>query len=492
MYLIKNAGRNIFRNKGKSILTGIIITVITICTCIGLSIHKAATNLVNTYIEKNPLEVSINLDMSKLREASDDDKTSFESLTIDSIKKYAESDLVKDYYYTLEASVNGSNIEAVEDNNKPTNENDDSDNKKDDDKGEQRGGGMSIGDFRITAYSNFAYLSDFTSGDKKITDGKMISSDSTDKEIVISKDLADQNNLSVGSEVVLALANDENTTFTYTVVGIFEINNDDSSNNFMGMNALNSSNQIYTNLTCLTEINDANGTNSDDTKLVRNDGLTVKYYLNDNDDVEKFEKEAKEKGLSDYYTVSTNEDEILATLKPIRNLSSFSVNFLIIILIVGIVVLAVINFLNIRDRKYEIGVLRAIGMSKLKVTLQLVLESFIVAVASLIIGTTVGSIISQPVTNQMLSSEISSYEEEVNNTKENFGGGGFDRPSQNMHGPGDNNQNISYVDSLKVNTDLITILELFGISILLTSTSALVASVVINKYSPNKILQNRV
>ncbi len=491
MYLVKNAFRNMTRNIGKNILIGVIITVLTLCTCIGLSIHKAASNLVDTYIEKNPLEVSFSLDMSTLRNAADDEKTNFQSLTVDDIKKYADSSLVKDYYYTLESSVNSSSITAVVDNERPSDAPDDKGNNPRNDKM------GNFGDFRITAYSNFAYLSDFTNGTKKITDGSMVSGSSNEKKVVISSDLADENSLALNDEITLCLSNNDTKTFTYKIVGIYEDNSDSSSSSFMSMNTLNGANQIYANLSSVQEILDAEGTDSDNTKLVANNGLSAKFYLNDNDNLEKFEKEAKEKGLNDYYSATTNEEEILATLKPIENLSTFSVNFLIVILIIGIVVLAVINFLNIRDRKYEIGVLRAIGMSKIKVTLQLVLEIFFVSIVSLIIGTGIGVLISQPVTNKMLESEIKSYQEQTSSTENNFGGQGFEKPSQEMGGfekkgrINSKQQTTDYVDSLKVKIDAITLLELFGISLLLTSTSAFVASLVINKYNPNKILQNR-
>ena len=48
--------------------------------------------------------------------------------------------------------------------------------------------------------------------------------------------------------------------------------------------------------------------------------------------------------------------------------------------------IAVINILNIRDRKYEIGVLRAIGMSKVKLILSLLTELFIVTIIAFVIG----------------------------------------------------------------------------------------------------------
>lgn len=492
MYIFKNAFRNITRSKGKNILIGVIITVITAATCISLAIHSAGENLVKTYMNKNPLEVSFNLNMQNLRGADDSTKTSFQSLEIEDIQKYSDSSYVKDYYYTLESSINGSDIEAVNDNEKPT----DDENTTFENNNKHNNMMGSFGDFRITAYSNFAYLDDFTSGSKKIIDGEMVTGSSSEEEIVISESLAELNELKVGDSITLVLPNDEEQTFSFKIIGIYEENGDTTSQNFMGMNALNSSNQIYANLDSVQKILDASGENSDETKLVKNNGLTAKFYLNDNDDLDSFEKEVKEKGLSDYYQVTTNEDEILQTLKPIQNISSFSMNFLIVILVIGITILTIINFINVRDRKYEIGILRAIGMSKLKVSLQLVLETFIISIFSLVIGTSIGILLSQPITNKMLESEIKSYQEEIQNNQNNFGREGFDRPSQdfkgnNSMGKGNKNPNISYVDSLEVKIDIATILKLFAISILLTSTSAFTASIAINKYNPNKILQNR-
>ena len=70
------------------------------------------------------------------------------------------------------------------------------------------------------------------------------------------------------------------------------------------------------------------------------DGLSASFYLTDNDLVDEFEEEVRSKGLSDYYTVSTNEEEILAALEPVQNIVSFSVQFLVVILIIGSSVVA--------------------------------------------------------------------------------------------------------------------------------------------------------
>ena len=96
---------------------------------------------------------------------------------------------------------------------------------------------------------------------------------------------------------------------------------------------------------------------------------SVFYVQNDN--LEKFTNAIEDLGINEYYRINTNVDEVMKTVEPIENLANFSFTFLIVILVVGGIVLTIINFFNIRERKYEIGFLRAIGMTKFKVTLQL-------------------------------------------------------------------------------------------------------------------------
>ncbi len=371
MYLFKNALLNVTRSKGRNILIGVIILVITIGACIALTIRRSATTLVNSYIDNNKLEVSFTLDTRTLRDATTDEKSAFKTLDIEQIKAYGDSDYVVDYYYTLETSLASNDLEAVDYSSLDGKE----ENNNDDNRFNRGGTMQNLGDFRLTSYSDFSYLEDFIDGTKKITEGVMIEKDSTKMNIVISSELAVANDLKLNDTVTFYLPSDSTKTYTFTITGIYEDNSDvsDSSFGFMGVNAMNSRNQIYTNLTSINTILTAlNTTTSSDTnnRMISRDGITAKFYLTDKDNLDAFKKEAYAKGLSTYYTVTTNEEQILSSLKPIQNLSSFSSTFLIVILIIGGLILGVINMINIRERKYEIGVLRAIGMSKTKLTIQ--------------------------------------------------------------------------------------------------------------------------
>ena len=346
---------------------------------------------------------------------------------------------------------------------------------------------MNTGDFTVIAYSDSSYNEDFIKGNKKIVEGEMLSPDDTSYKIVISEELADENDINIGDKIEFKNTNDESITYTLEVSGIYSIENETSDN--MGSRMMpNSTNQIYSNLTVLNKIIDDDGTSEDNFKVMQN--VTAAYYV-DYENIDKFEEEVKNLGISDYYKVMTNEEEVTSTLNPIKNISSFSKTFLIITFVVGITILTIINLFNIRERKYEIGVLRAIGMTKLKITLQLVTETVMITIISLIVGITAGTLLAQPVTNYMLKNEIENYETEATNMEENFGSKEFGMMRGPKNKPNDMNNNISYVDELKAEIDSNIIITLSFATIVLTALSSSVAVLYINKYEPNKILQNR-
>ena len=148
--------------------------------------------------------------------------------------------------------------------------------------------------------------------------------------------------------------------------------------------------------------------------------------------------------------------------------------------------------INIRERKYEIGVLRSIGMKKGLVSTQFILETFIVTLVAVLIGTIIGSVITVPVANKMLESEISSLSQERQNVNQNFG---MDSKMQKGMEPGadirDTYQNDNYITKLNAVIDFNVVLKLILISILLTFISSVISTITILRYSPLKILSSR-
>lgn len=145
-------------------------------------------------------------------------------------------------------------------------------------------------------------------------------------------------------------------------------------------------------------------------------------------------------GLSSDYTVSSADVENYeSSLVPLNNLSKFALTLLIVVLSVGAVVLVVITLLNVRERKYEIGVLTAIGVNKVKVAAQFSLELLIVTMIGLAVGAGVGAAVSVPVSNQLLDSQVEQQQSQQSSQREQF--------SRDMAKPGDSNDSKNGSDS---------------------------------------------
>ena len=105
-----------------------------------------------------------------------------------------------------------------------------------------------------------------------------------------------------------------------------------------------------------------------------------------------------------------------SSLVPLDNLAKFALTLLIVVLAVGAVVL---NLFNICERKYEVGVLTAIGVKKVKVAAQFSIELLIVTMCGIALGVAGGAVASVPVSNQLLAAQ----ETQIASQEEQFGRG---------------------------------------------------------------------
>ncbi len=489
MYILKNALISITRNKGRNLLIGIIIVVIALASAVTLAIRNSASSLINSYENKYDVKATIGVNRENMRGGirteegmSDEDRdekreemqevfAKASNITEDEINKYGDSKYVKEYYYQVSVGVNADDLEKASMENSENN-----------DKvgGPENGGrekfnGMNDSDFTLTGYSTLSAMEDFINGRYKITEGK-ISTDMKDNSCVISEELATLNDIKLNDEISFTDPNNEDNKITLKVAGIYDEESD--TEGMMGMFA-ESANNIITNA------NVVNNFTQNDEDIHKT--ITPTFILTSKKDAQKFEKELTSKGLSEYLTVQTNLDEVENSTKTISNVKTFATTFLIITLIIGGAILFVISMINIRERKYEIGVLRTIGMKKSHLTMQFVCELLIVSFVSLLIGTGLGAMCSVPVSNHLLESEISNSEAQKQNVENNFGGHG-DKP---MFDKINGTVEVEAFDSIDAAVDLKVLLELLGIGVALTLVSALASMISIQKFSPLTILKER-
>ena len=562
MYVTKNALRNIVRNKGRNILIMIIALVIALSACIALSIRQSAESTRESTFSDMEITANISVDRSKMMKNatgnssdSSSNKENMKSalqntkdLSIDELEKYAKCKSVKDFYYTQSASLDASgSLEAVDtSSNSDSSSSDSSSSSNSDSKNstdnngntppdmqggnggqggpEMKGGMGSQGDFTVIGYSSESAMTDFIDGTSKITDGSMFDINSSDKKCLISSELATLNSLEVGDTIKLQNPNDEDETITFTISGIYTKSDSNSSENMMGFNASNDpANQIYTSYECLSSIitkSEKNASTSTDSTTGMKMSSAIRgqvngtYVFSSVDDYNSFQKEAKKAGLSSDYTIQSQDlTEYENSLVPLENLSSFAGWFLLIVLIIGAIILIVFNMFNIRNRKYEIGVLTAIGMKKWKVALQFLTETFIVTFVAIILGAIIGACTSVPITNALLENQVTSSQTQQTQVEQNFGRGSdtqnnnsnnSDSNSSQDNKPIDNGQDkgnppsggfmgqaSNYISSVSSATDLMVVLELLLLRLGLTIVSSLTSVIFVMRYEPLKILSQR-
>lgn len=505
MYIFKNAFTSIRRNKGRNILIGVIIVVIALTSTIALSIRNSATKLVESYENKYNIEATLSFNRKNLVSSFEGGEDKLESniekfnsisaLSIDEINNYGNSNYVDYYYYTYSVSMNSKTLTvATEQIEKTTTETTTKTTRKEFPGFGPGGKGGSTststttkktteeiankrlrgGDFTVVGYSSYEGMNDFISGSYTIKEGE-VNSDFTANSCVINSELATLNEIKIADTITLVSTNDETLSYDLIVTGIYEDSSDDSTN-MMNMYS-SSANKIITNVSVVEKMV------SDDEKITTT--VTPTYILKDKDSVESFTTEVSEKGLNENYEISTNIDTIESETKSITNVKTFATTFLIITLSIGAIVLFVINLINVRERKYEIGVLRTIGMRKSLVTFQFVTELLVVAIMSLLIGFGIGSFASVPTSNMLLEQEISTQKEQSEDIGSNFGR--KEQDFKNVNGVA----KINEITEINAVVDFKVLLQLLGIGIGLTLLSSLASMISISRFSPITILKER-
>lgn len=213
------------------------------------------------------------------------------------------------------------------------------------------------------------------------------------------------------------------------------------------------------------------------------------YVFENVEAYDKFEAQARKLGLSDMYTVSSEDVAAYEqSLAPLENLSTYAGYFLAVVLLVGGVILVVLNIYHIRERKYEIGVLAAIGMNKRRIALQFICEILIVTLMAIMLGCGIGAAASVPLTNTLLQTQTvqTSAAQETDFPKEGGPQIEFGGRSKGME-----KETVSYIQEISSAANGKVLLELGGIAILLTLLSAALAVLRILRYEPLNILSNR-
>ncbi|MBP3691917.1 MAG: ABC transporter permease, partial [Clostridia bacterium] len=364
MYIIKNAFKCMSRSKGRNLLIGIIVLVISVSACLGLSIRQASLTAKQKTMDSMTVTATISFDrnaaMKDAQTEEEDgtnktfDRSEFaqmmeksQSLSLDEYLTYAKADSVKDFYYTLPASLNGSDeIEPVTNEEEEEQTTESVQPMPQMPQGEEGGKKQSFGgrnpqkmgaqnDFSVVGYSGESAMTDFINGTSTITSGSVFGEATTDYNCLISSELATFNELAVGDTVVVANPSNEDETYTLTVVGLYEDTTaNEESFSIMGSTSTDPANKIYMSYAALKKIMDASS--EDSTTVTDSDtgreyntalqgSLAGTYVFANTDDYYAFEQQVRTLGLDETYTVySTDIQNFESSLVPLNTLSTMA------------------------------------------------------------------------------------------------------------------------------------------------------------------------
>lgn len=469
MYILKNALKNLTRNKGRNILLCIIMTAILSSVAISVIINTTSSEIVKNYKDKFGAEVYIQTDMKKLKEAIQSGKSDSNKgtgVTNNLVRDLAKSEYLKETKMETKYCGVSDNLKALdqdEDNSQIV--------------GAGSGQGIDMPNLPVVGNDKIENLEDFSKGNRKIIDGKMYSKK---EEAIVSEEFAKLNNLKVGDTIEVENTNksEKYDPLKLKISGIYQdlTTDKEDQQGFMPKMAItNKRNEILTSLDTLDSYNQ---------KVKKDKDLFIieaRFFLKDPDLLSKFDKEAHEKGLSDMANVSTDKGNYDSIVKPVEGLQKISNVFMTLVLVFGGSVLILISILGIRERKYEIGVLRAMGMKKGKIALGIMFETLSIIVISLVCGLSIGSFSAQPISNILMKNQLKVQSEAMNDGFANIASIG---------------SNITYatnatLTNLNVSLTGSAILAIIAIALLLGAISIGIGVIYIMRYEPMKILSER-
>ncbi|WP_150239570.1 ABC transporter permease [Nocardiopsis quinghaiensis] len=497
MYILQNAARNVWRNRGRNMLLGAMMLVVIATTVIAMMITSTSSGIIEDYKGRFGSEVTFTPDIEALREDASADGDGgpmrLEMPTIDAEQylAFGDSEYLKSADYTASTGIVPTDLTVV-----------------DEDLG-GGGSGMPMGgrpgqqeqeQEPDDAVSYMAQLmggsfEEFDDGSRVLADGEM---PDELNEVIVSSELAELNDLETGDTFTAtgALTDPDGgdpKAISYedlAVVGVYDDLTEEYGQTPVQNAYANTRNQVLTNVdTVLENYDSAYG------------GIQVSaaYYLTSPDVLEEFEAEVRAEGLPEVFEVTTDESAYETIVAPVEGLKSISTTFMIVVLALGGVIIALLSSTAIRERKYEIGVLRAMGMKKSLVSLGLWVESLILTATCLVAGLALGALVAQPVTDTLLAGQVAAAETatEAPGTMGGgmgMGGGGGGMPmggGAGGFGPAGGTTDAEPLTELAVGLSPAGIGQIALVAFVLATLAGVVAISRITKYEPMKILAER-
>lgn len=222
-----------------------------------------------------------------------------------------------------------------------------------------------------------------------ITSGSMIDGSSSSDVAMVSKSMASKNNLKVGSTFTAYGT-------TLTVKGIFTSTTQGAANTVVVPLATEQTLSAQTG-----DITDAVAT-VDSVDNLSSVTTAIKNTLGSSADV------------------TNSQDQVNQEIQPLNSVKSISLYSLIGAVCAGAAIILMTMVMIVRERRREIGVLKAVGASNLKVMFQFMAEAVTFTLSGAVVGVIFGVIAGNPITRVLVSNSSTTT---TATTTQGFAGG---------------------------------------------------------------------
>ena len=211
----------------------------------------------------------------------------------------------------------------------------------------------------------------------KVIEGKNIAREETGK-VLVHEALAKKNQWRIGDKVSLKILGEEKE-LELLIQGIFT---GKKREKYTGMSSDFSENMMFTDYTTMAQIFGKK-------KLV----TSLKILVSDSEKLAALKAEMNKKSVQpeDFEMIEEENQfsEMVESLDMVRQMI-----FMMIMAVIGagIIVLSLVLILWVRERMYEIGILLAIGRSKIKIVGQFILELILISLPAMILAAVLGRV----------------------------------------------------------------------------------------------------
>ena len=284
-------------------------------------------------------------------------------------------------------------------------------------------------------------------------------------KVLVHEDFAKQNNLKIGSKLkVQANPYDPDNlqksheSAEVEIIGIFSGKNSRKA----AVRSELFENIFYTDLATTRKVNKVNL----DNEIYQN----VTFFAKDISTMGKVLEQAKKLPVDwKMYQLTKSEQELAGITSTLSGIYGLVFGVMVLGMVIGVGVLALVLFLWINERRKEVGVLLAIGVSKTKIVLQFCLEILMIFVVSFGLSY---------IGNDLVAQASKNTTKEIN---QSLRGGNFGADADSSV----STKTIDHIE-VKVEPKLLVGTGIFGVIVIIVSV--LIAATPILKLKPKKLL----